>query len=81
MSINLKILNIFNFIWVLIDFILFKNRSTETASEDDNFGTEKSFKAILIALGEERRNRVLSGLYMGRMDVSFIFYVIFIGKN
>ncbi|KAK4336641.1 hypothetical protein RND71_043753 [Anisodus tanguticus] len=44
--------------------------TTETASEDDNFGTEKSFKAILSALGEERRNRVLSGLYIGRLDVS-----------
>lgn len=44
--------------------------TTETAGDDDNFGTEKSFKAILTALGEERRNRVLSGLYMSRLDVS-----------
>ena len=40
--------------------------STETASEDDNFGTEQSQKVILEALGNERRNRVLAGLYMGR---------------
>lgn len=44
--------------------------STETAGDDDNFGTEKSFKQILVAFGEERRNRVLSGLYMCRLDVS-----------
>lgn len=46
--------------------------STETAHEDDNFGTEQSHKAILIALGEERRNRVLAGLYMGRLDTSLM---------
>jgi len=46
-------------------------QSTETSHEDDNFGlNEKSFKQILITFGEERRNRVLSGLYMCRMDVS-----------
>ena len=45
-------------------------QSTETSNEDDNFGTEKSFKQILVAFGEERRNRVLSGLYMCRLDVS-----------
>ena len=44
--------------------------TTETVSEDDNFGTEDSFNAILSHLGMERRNRVLSGLYMGRSDVS-----------
>lgn len=54
---------------ILLFFKLGK-MTTETANEDDNFGTEKSFKAILIALGEERRNRVLSGLYMCRLDVS-----------
>ncbi|XP_077511063.1 lethal (3) 80Fj [Amblyomma americanum] len=46
--------------------------STETAHEDDNFGTEQSHKAIMIALGEERRNRVLAGLYMGRLDTSLM---------
>ncbi|XP_067121067.1 stalled ribosome sensor GCN1 [Centruroides vittatus] len=46
--------------------------STETADEDDNFGTEQSHKAILYALGEERRNRVLAGLYMGRSDVALM---------
>lgn len=30
------------------------------------------FQAILIALGEERRNRVLAGLYMGRLDTSLM---------
>lgn len=46
--------------------------TTETAHEDDNFGTEQSHKAIMIALGEERRNRVLAGLYMGRLDTSLM---------
>lgn len=46
--------------------------STETASEDDNFGTEQSHLAIINALGGERRNRVLAGLYMGRSDVALM---------
>lgn len=46
--------------------------TTETASEDDNFGTEQSHSAIIRSLGAERRNRVLSGLYMGRSDVSLM---------
>lgn len=46
--------------------------STQTASEDDNFGTEQSHKAIIRHLGIERRNRVLAGLYMGRSDVSLM---------
>ncbi|KMQ96025.1 translational activator gcn1 [Lasius niger] len=46
--------------------------STETASEDDNFGTEQSHYAIINALGAERRNRVLAGLYMGRSDVALM---------
>ncbi|KAK5645447.1 hypothetical protein RI129_006747 [Pyrocoelia pectoralis] len=46
--------------------------STETASEDDNFGTEQSHQAILNSLGAERRNRVLAGLYMGRSDVALM---------
>lgn len=46
--------------------------STETASEDDNFGTEQSHAAIINALGAERRNRVLAGLYMGRSDVALM---------
>lgn len=44
--------------------------TTETVDEDDNFGTEQSYTAIIGVLGLERRNRVLSGLYMGRSDVS-----------
>ncbi|XP_057670075.1 eIF-2-alpha kinase activator GCN1 [Diorhabda carinulata] len=46
--------------------------STETASEDDNFGTEQSHMAIIKSLGAERRNRVLAGLYMGRSDVALM---------
>ncbi|KAI8120076.1 eIF-2-alpha kinase activator GCN1 [Lucilia cuprina] len=41
--------------------------TTETASEDDNFGTEQSHAAIIRFLGNERRNRVLSGLYMAEV--------------
>lgn len=46
--------------------------STETASDDDNFGTEQSHRAIMRTLGGERRNRVLAGLYMGRSDVALM---------
>ncbi|XP_021942062.1 eIF-2-alpha kinase activator GCN1, partial [Zootermopsis nevadensis] len=46
--------------------------STETADEDDNFGTEQSHHAIIDALGGGRRNRVLAGLYMGRSDVALM---------
>ena len=46
--------------------------STESAGEDDNFGTEQSQTAITDILGTERRNRVLSGLYMGRSDVALM---------
>uniref|UniRef100_A0A8D0LAP4 GCN1 activator of EIF2AK4 n=1 Tax=Sphenodon punctatus TaxID=8508 RepID=A0A8D0LAP4_SPHPU len=46
--------------------------TTETASEDDNFGTAQSNKAIISALGVERRNRVLAGLYMGRSDTQLV---------
>jgi HEAT repeat protein len=46
--------------------------STQSASEDDNFGTEQSHKAIIRHLGLERRNRVLAGLYMSRSDVSLM---------
>ncbi|KAG7281813.1 hypothetical protein CRUP_037094 [Coryphaenoides rupestris] len=46
--------------------------TTETASDDDNFGTAASNKAIIGALGAERRNRVLSGLYMGRSDTQLV---------
>ena len=46
--------------------------TTDTAHEDDNFGTEHSQKAIINVLGPERRNRVLAGLYMGRSDVAVL---------
>lgn len=39
--------------------------STESA-EDDNFATEEANQSIMKALGEDKRNKVLSGLYMGR---------------
>ncbi|XP_068678677.1 stalled ribosome sensor GCN1-like [Montipora foliosa] len=45
--------------------------STE-GQEDDNFGTSQSNQSIIEALGSERRNRVLAGLYMGRSDVSLM---------
>lgn len=46
--------------------------STESANDDDNFGTEQSQKLIIASLGLERRNRVLAGLYMGRSDVALM---------
>ena len=46
--------------------------TTETASEDDNFGTEESHKVIISVLGQERRDRVLAGLYMGRSDIALM---------
>ena len=46
--------------------------TTETAGDDDNFGTESSQQAILSILGEDRRNRVLAGLYMGRSDTALM---------
>jgi hypothetical protein len=46
--------------------------TTEGAGEDDNFGTESSQMAILGVLGEDRRNRVLAGLYMGRSDTALM---------
>ncbi|XP_052833677.1 eIF-2-alpha kinase activator GCN1 [Octopus bimaculoides] len=46
--------------------------STETANEDDNFGTETSQKAVLRVFGKGRRNRVLAGLYMGRSDTALL---------
>lgn len=46
--------------------------STESSHEDDNFGTESGQKAIIHALGLERRNHVYSGLYMCRSDVSVL---------
>ena len=36
--------------------------TTETAGEDENFGTEQSQKVIIRLLGMERRDRVLAGL-------------------
>lgn len=46
--------------------------TTETASEDDNFGTDSTNSSIIRFLGAERRNRVLAGLYMGRSDVALM---------
>uniref|UniRef100_G1SPJ5 Stalled ribosome sensor GCN1 n=2 Tax=Oryctolagus cuniculus TaxID=9986 RepID=G1SPJ5_RABIT len=49
--------------------IRFSSMTTETASEDDNFG---NCSAIITALGVDRRNRVLAGLYMGRSDTQLV---------
>jgi len=46
--------------------------TTETAGEDDNFGTEQSQIAIYRRLGEVRCHSVLAGLYMGRSDVALM---------
>ena len=46
--------------------------STESAGEDDNFGTESSQTLILKILGADCRNRILSGLYMGRSDSALL---------
>ena len=46
--------------------------TTETAGDDDNFGTEQSQKSINRRLGETRCHRVLAGLYMGRSDVALM---------
>ena len=46
--------------------------TTDTAHEDDNFGTEHSQTAIIETLGDERRNRVLAGLYICRSDVALL---------
>ncbi len=60
--------------------------TTESAGEDDNFGTESSQQAIMKCLGGERRNRVLAGLYMGRSDTALMvrqaaLHVWKVGKN
>ncbi|KAH3887164.1 hypothetical protein DPMN_011180 [Dreissena polymorpha] len=46
--------------------------STESAGDDDNFGTESCQQLIMKVLGIDRRNRVLSGLYMGRCDSALL---------
>ncbi|ESO82427.1 hypothetical protein LOTGIDRAFT_223326 [Lottia gigantea] len=46
--------------------------TTRSTGDDDNFGTESSHKAIIHALGEDRRNRVLAGLYVGRSDTALL---------
>ena len=43
--------------------------STIHTIQNDNFGTEQSHK---IFIGQDRRNRVLAGLYMGRPDVALM---------
>ena len=40
--------------------------STDSAHEDDNFGTESSQKALLDKLGAATRDRILASLYIGR---------------
>ncbi|CAK8692590.1 unnamed protein product [Clavelina lepadiformis] len=45
-------------------------KMSATGEEDDNFGTAEGFKALVETLGQDRRDLVLSGLYMGRLDVA-----------
>jgi len=44
--------------------------TTESVDEDDNFGSETGLQAVTHSLGRDRRDRVLSGLYMGRSDIA-----------
>lgn len=61
----------------LIGDLLFKisgvtGKMSAEGGEDETFGTEGSSKAISEALGEEHRNRILSGLYMARSDIGLL---------
>nr|XP_009858208.1 eIF-2-alpha kinase activator GCN1 [Ciona intestinalis] len=47
-------------------------KMSAAGGEDDNFGTAEGFKAIVDILGQDRRDLVLSGLYMGRSDVALL---------
>lgn len=44
--------------------------TSESLSEDDTFASESQHVALLKALGPERSNRVLAGLYMLRLDLA-----------
>ena len=44
--------------------------TTESVDDDDNFGSETGLQAVTHSLGRDRRDRVLSGLYMGRSDIA-----------
>jgi len=60
----------------LLGELLFKvsglsgSKTTTGGGEDENFGTEESTRAIFDALGEERNNRILAGLYISRQDTA-----------
>ena len=45
-------------------------KSTDDNDDDSNLGTEEARLALINTLGQERRNRVLSRLYMARSDVN-----------
>ena len=46
--------------------------STESAGEDDVFGTDHCQSLLLSVLGRARRDRVLAGLYMSRSDSALL---------
>ena len=50
--------------------------STES-EEDDNFATEAANQSIIDALGVDKRNKILAGLYIGRSAFSKIpLYIV-----
>ena len=53
---------------------------TTESSEDDNFASEEATQSIVSALGEDKRNKVLAGLYMGRCvcNIYYLFIYLFI---
>eukprot|EP00038_Savillea_parva_P019291 m.27053 g.27053 ORF g.27053 m.27053 type:complete len:2638 (-) comp4371_c0_seq1:195-8108(-) len=46
-------------------------KQTTVGDEDESFGTEESEKFIIEALGRDRRNRVLAGIFLARQDASY----------
>ena len=48
-----------------------KGTTEGVTGEDTNFGTEEGLELIAEKIGEEHRNYVLAGLYLGRNDVEY----------